>query len=285
MSVAERSTRGLRAPDGRSVDRTVASVVAALVIAFVIFFVMPFAGLIAHALENKDVWSLLSAQQARDALWLSLWTSTLTVTLTVVFGTPVAYLLARTHFPGKSILDAFVDLPIVLPPTVAGVALLTAFGRRGLVGQPIEHWTGFTFGFSTVAVVMAQLLVSSPFYVRAAKSGFEAVDQQMERVAYTLGASRTRTFFRIVLPQSWPALLAGIVLAWSRSMGELGATLIFAGNLEGKTQTMPLAIIESFEGSSLGLEGAIALSLLLLAVALTVLVLFRVVAGRATGPI
>jgi len=277
--------RGLNARSGRTVDRSVASVVAALVIAFVIFFVMPFAGLIAHALENRDVWSLLSAQQARDALWLSLWTSMLTVTITAIVGTPVAYLLARTHFPGKSILDAFVDLPIVLPPTVAGVALLTAFGRRGLVGQPIEHWTGFTFGFSTVAVVMAQLLVSSPFYIRAAKSGFEAVDQQMERVAYTLGASRTRTFFRIVLPQSWPALLAGIVLAWSRSMGELGATLIFAGNLEGKTQTMPLAIIESFEGSSLGLEGAIALSLLLLAVALTVLVLFRVVTGRATGPI
>ena len=277
--------RGLNARSGRTVDRSVASVVAALVIAFVIFFVMPFAGLIAQALENRDVWSLLSAHQARDALWLSLWTSMLTVTITVIVGTPVAYLLARTHFPGKSILDAFVDLPIVLPPTVAGVALLTAFGRRGLVGQPIEHWTGFTFGFSTVAVVMAQLLVSSPFYIRAAKSGFEAVDQQMERVAYTLGASRTRTFFRVVLPQSWPALLAGIVLAWSRSMGELGATLIFAGNLEGKTQTMPLAIIESFEGSSLGLEGAIALSLLLLAVALTVLVLFRVVTGRATGPI
>jgi len=285
LSVAERSSRRLSARSGRTVDRTVASVVAALVIAFVIFFVMPFAGLIAHALENRDVWSLLSAQQARDALWLSLWTSMLTVTITVIVGTPVAYLLARTHFPGKSILDAFVDLPIVLPPTVAGVALLTAFGRRGLVGQPIEHWTGFTFGFSTVAVVMAQLLVSSPFYIRAGKSGFEAVDQQMERVAYTLGASRTRTFFRIVLPQAWPALLAGIVLSWSRSMGELGATLIFAGNLEGKTQTMPLAIIESFEGSSLGLEGAIALSLLLLAVALTVLVLFRVVTGRATGPI
>ena len=267
----------------RSVDRGVASAVAILVLVFVVFFVAPFAGLVVHAVQNREVWKLLSAHQAREALWLSLWTSTLTVTLTVLFGTPVAYLLARAHFPGKSVLDAFVDLPIVLPPTVAGVALLTAFGRRGLLGQPIDDWTGFTFGFSTVAVVMAQLLVSSPFYVRAAKSGFEAVDQQMERVAYTLGASRTRTFFRIVLPQSWPAMVAGIVLAWSRSMGELGATLIFAGNLEGRTQTMPLAIIESFEGSSLGLEGAIALSLLLLGVALTVLVLFRLVVRTDTG--
>ena len=268
---------------GSAVDRTAASVVVALVIAFLLFFMLPFAGLLTHALENRDVWSLLSAQEARDALWLSLWTSTLTLSLTVLFGTPLAYVLARARFPGKAVLDSFVDLPIVLPPTVAGVALLTAFGRRGVVGQPIDHWTGFTFGFSTVAVVMAQLLVSSPFYIRAAKSGFEAVDQQMERVAYTLGASKTRTFFRIVLPQAWPALVAGIVLAWSRSMGELGATLIFAGNLQGKTQTMPLAIIQSFEGSSLGLDGAIALSLLLLGVALTMLVLFRLVVRPGPG--
>jgi molybdate transport system permease protein len=127
---------------------------------------------------------------------------------------------------------------------------------------------------------MAQLLVSAPFYVRAAKGGFEAVDAQLERVAYTLGASRTRTFFRITAPQAWPALLAGMVLCWSRSMGELGATLIFAGNLEGRTQTMPLAIIQAFEGSRLGLAGAIALSLILLGVALVVLAAFRLAVAR-----
>src|SRR6185503_18566690 len=120
-------------------------------------------------------------------------------------------------------------------------------------------WTGYTFAFTTVSVIMAQLIVSAPFYVRSARSGFDSLDRQVEFVAYTLGASRTRTFFRILLPQMWPALLAGIVLCWARSMGELGATLIFAGNLEGKTQTMPLAIIEAFEGSGLGLDGAIAL--------------------------
>jgi len=129
---------------------------------------------------------------------------------------------------------------------------------------------------------MAQLLVAAPFYIRAAKSGFESVDVQVERVAYTLGASRVRTFFRITVPQAWPALLAGVVLCWARAMGELGATLIFAGNLEGKTQTMPLAVISAFEGSSLGVAGAIALSLILLAVALAVLVLFRTVTSRAT---
>jgi molybdate transport system permease protein len=127
---------------------------------------------------------------------------------------------------------------------------------------------------------MAQLLVSAPFYVRAARSGFERTDAAQERVAYTLGASRIRTFARVVLPQAWPALIAGLVLCWSRSMGELGATLIFAGNLGGETRTMPLAIISAFEGSTLGLAGAIALSLVLLTVALGVLVVFRLAAAR-----
>ncbi len=253
-----------------------------LAVAFGIFFVIPFVGLVDRALDEPGTWELLRTSQVRQALTLSLWTSTVTVALALIFGTPIAYLLARAHFRGMAIVDALIDLPIVLPPTVAGVALLTAFGRRGLIGEPVEAWTGFTFGFRTIAVIMAQLLVAAPFYIRAAKSGFEAVDVQLERVAYTLGASRVRTFFRITVPQAWPALLAGTVLCWARSMGELGATLIFAGNLEGKTQTMPLAVISAFEGSSLGVAGAIALSLILLAVALVVLVLFRVVAGRAS---
>ncbi len=269
------STR-LRAPT----DRAIAPVIALLTFAFALFFVLPFAGLIDRGLRNGHVWSLLNTAQATDALILSLWTSTLTVLLAILFGTPVAYLLARHRFPGKALVDAFIELPIVLPPTVAGVALLTAFGRKGLIGEPIDRWTGFTFGFSTTAVVMAQLIVAAPFYVRAAKSGFERLDAQMERVAFTLGASRARTFYRIILPQAWPALLAGVVLCWARALGELGATLIFAGNLQGTTQTMPLAIIQAFEGSTLGLDGAIALSLLLLAVALAVLVLFRLAVAR-----
>ena len=251
-----------------------------LCLVFGVFFVLPFAGLIDRALQEPDTWDLLGTSQVRQALTLSLWTSTATVLLAILFGTPVAYVLARARFRGVSILDALVDLPIVLPPTVAGVALLTAFGRRGLVGAPIEDWTGFTFGFRTTAVIMAQLLVSAPFYIRAARSGFEAIDPQVERVAYTLGASRLRTFLRITVPQAMPTLVAGIVLCWARSMGELGATLIFAGNLEGTTQTMPLAVISAFEGSSLGIAGAIALSLILLAAALIVLVLFRVAARR-----
>ena len=254
--------------------------VTLLAIVFGLFFVLPLAGLIDRAVEDGRTWELARSETARKALWLSTWTSTVTVTLAILFGTPVAYLLSRTRFPGKALVDAAIDLPIVLPPTVAGVALLTAFGRRGLIGEPIESWTGFTFGFTTTAVIMAQLIVAAPFYVRAARSGFDSIDRRAESVAYTLGASKTRTFFRIVLPQARPALLAGVVLCWARSMGELGATLIFAGNLEGKTQTMPLAIIQAFEGSSLGLAGAIALSLTLLVVALVVLVAFRIAAHR-----
>lgn len=261
-------------------DRAATTTVVFLAFAFGVFFVVPFAGLIDRAWDEPDTWRLLKTTEVRQALTLSLWTSTVTVALALVFGTPVAYLLARARFRGRNIIDAFIDLPIVLPPTVAGVALLTAFGRRGLVGEPIEEWTGFTFGFRTTAVIMAQLLVAAPFYIRAAKSGFEGVDVRVERVAYTLGASRLRTFFRITVPQAWPALLAGVVLCWARSMGELGATLIFAGNLEGKTQTMPLAVISAFEGSSLGVAGAIALSLILLVVALVVLVAFRMVSNR-----
>lgn len=264
-------------------DRAAASTLILLSGVFALFFILPFVGLLDRAFREPDTWDVLRTSTVRDALTLSLWTSTVTVVLAVVFGTPVAWLLSRVRFPGSSVVDALIDLPIVLPPTVAGVALLTAFGRRGLVGEPIEEWTGFTFGFRTTAVIMAQLLVAAPFYVRAAKGGFDALDPQVERIAYTLGASRLRTFFRITAPQAWPALAAGLVLCWARAMGELGATLLFAGNLEGTTQTMPLAIINAFEGSSLGLPGAIALSLLLLGVALVVLVGFRLVSRRAAS--
>ncbi|HEX6030974.1 MAG TPA: ABC transporter permease [Tepidiformaceae bacterium] len=262
-------------------DRAAVGVVLLLGALLALFFVLPLVGLLDRALAEESTWDTMTSHTAREALVLSLWTSTLTLVIAVVAGTPLAYVLARGNFPGRTLLDALVDLPIVLPPTVAGVALLTAFGRRGLLGEPIDEWTGYTFAFTRTAIVMAQLLVAAPFFIRAASSGFAAVDPQVERVAYTLGASRVRTFFRITVPQARPALLAGMVLCWARALGELGATLIFAGNLEGRTQTMPLAIIQSLEGGSLGLAGAIALSLILLSVALVVLVLFRVATHRS----
>lgn len=245
---------------------------------FALAFALPFAGLLGRAASDGGVWDLATSTPVREALVLSLWTATLATVAAIVLGTPVAYWLARTNVRGWSVLDALVDLPIVLPPTVAGVALLTAFGSRGLVGEPIADLTGFRFTFTSLAVVMAQFIVAAPFFVRTARAGFAAVDPQFERVAYTLGVGRLETFVRITLPQARPALLAGVVLCWARAMGELGATLIFAGSLEGSTRTMPLAIIDAFERTSLGLSGAVSMSVILLAVALAVLVAFRLLA-------
>lgn len=242
---------------------------------FALYFILPFAGLADRAISDGRVWELAGSNEVRAALVLSLWTSVLATFLAVLLGTPVAYWLSRSSFPGRSVVDALIDLPIVLPPTVAGVALLTAFGSRGLLGEPLDDLTGIRLTFTSTAVVMAQLLVAAPFYVRAARAGFVSVDAQLEQVAYTLGASRVETFLRITLPQARAALTAGIVLCWARAMGELGATLIFAGSLEGKTRTMPLAIVDAFERTTLGLSGAVSLSVILLAVAAAVLILFR----------
>lgn len=264
-------------------DRVAMWGVGILVVAFAAFFLLPFAGLIYRAAQEGGFWEVVTGPEARKALVLSLWTSSLATTLVILAGTPVAYVLARGRFRGKTFLEAMVDLPIVLPPTVAGVALLTAFGREGLFGEPLERWTGLTLGFTTTAVIMAQFLVGAPFYVRAAASGFARLDDREVGVAYTLGASRLTVFWRLALPHAWPALVAGVVLCWSRAMGELGATLVFAGNFEGRTRTMPLAIISAFEGSDLGLGGAIAMSILLLVAALAALVLFRWLTARAGG--
>lgn len=260
-------------------DAIALGLVVVLGLAFALYFVLPLAGLGARAIEDGEVWELATSVAVRRALVLSLWTATLTTILAVVLGTPVAYWLSRTTVRGRAALDALVDLPIVLPPTVAGVALLTAFGSQGLVGKPL----GLQVTFTSTAVVLAQLLVAAPFYVRASRSGFAAVDPQLERVAYTLGASRVETFFRITVPQARGALLAGVVLCWARALGELGATLIFAGSLEGRTRTMPLAIIDAFERTTLGLSGAVSMSLILLVVAFVVLVAFRIATPGAAA--
>lgn len=257
------------------VDLVALTLVVTLGLLFVAYFTLPLVGLGARAASDGRVWDLAWSREVRSALQLSLWTATLSTVVAVALGMPVAYWLARTRVKGRAALDALVDLPIVLPPTVAGVALLTAFGGQGLLGQPLVEVTGIRLTFTTAAVVMAQVLVAAPFFVRAARSGFASVDPQLERVAFTLGASRVETFLRITLPQARGPLLAGVVLCWARALGELGATLIFAGSLEGRTRTMPLAIIDAFERTSLGLSGAVSMSLILLVVAFVVLVLFR----------
>jgi molybdate transport system permease protein len=243
---------------------------------FLLYLALPLVALVARAAEDGRVWELLRSRPVVQALWLSLSTSTFSLIVVVLFGTPLAYALARFSFPGRSVVEVLVDLPMVLPPTVAGVGLLTAFGARGFVGEPLYDLTGIRLTFTTAAVVMAQILVAAPFYVRAARSGFASVDAQLERVAYTLGVSRVETFWRITVPLARPGLVAGLVLCWTRALGELGATLIFAGSLEGRTRTMPLAMVDALDRGTLGLSGAVAMAVILLVVAGVVLIALRV---------
>lgn len=243
---------------------------------FAVFVALPLAVLAFRAGTEGSLGAQLATSEVRRALVLSLVTSTLTLGVALALVTPLAYLLARWDFRGKRLLDTLIDLPMVLPPTVAGVALLVTFGRRGPLGALFEG-AGVQLAFTTTAVVLAQLFVAAPFLARSLKAGFEAVDPSLEAVSATLGVSPLRGFWRVTLPLARPALVSGSVLCWARALSELGATLIFAGNFPGRTQTMPLAIITAFE-SSQGLAGAVAISVVLLAVSAGLLVVLRVAA-------
>jgi molybdate transport system permease protein len=220
---------------------------------------------------NISIFPLAFTERAIHALRLSLFTSTLCVILAVLTGTPLAYIQAHWSFRGKAFLDVLVDLPIVLPPSVAGIALLMAFGRQGLFGDWLNN-LGISIPFSTTAVVLAQVFVSAPFFVRSARIGFSSIDPQLDEAAKVEGASTWHVFRHIMLPLAGKALMTGVILSWTRALGEFGATLLFAGNLEGKTQTMPLAIYVGFEQ---GLGIALVLSALLLAVSFVLLILLR----------
>jgi len=220
---------------------------------------------------NIEILSFAVSESAINALKLSLTTSLICVVVSVVTGTPLAYIQAHWKFRGKVLLDLLVDLPVVLPPSVAGIALLLAFGREGLIGIWLNK-IGITLPFTTTAVVMAQLFVSAPLLVRSARIGFAAIDPQLEEAAKVEGASNWNVFRLIMLPIAGRALLTGVILTWTRALGEFGATLLFAGNLEGKTQTMPLAIYVGFEQ---GLGIALILSVILLAVSIILLAFLR----------
>jgi len=244
---------------------------------------LPLAAMFWRAFDSGELQKNLTSDMVMHAMKLSAITSTISLVLAIIFGTPVAYLLARRNFPGKMLVDLLVDLPIVLPPTVAGVALLVAFGRRGVLGQHLTG-SGIELAFTTTAVVLAQLFVSAPYYIRTVKAGFESVSPEYEGVAATLGATPLRIFHRILLPLSWPSVVAGAILCWARGLSELGATLIFAGNFEGRTQTMPLAIIGVFDAGR-SINVAIALSVILVIAAAILLLLLRVLARSATRPV
>ncbi len=255
---------------------------APLALIFVAFVALPLVALGWRAVESGELGDNLTSELVLDSMRLSAITSTIALLLAILFGTPLAYLLARREFPGKTVVDLLVDLPIVLPPTVAGVALLVAFGRRGVLGGELDA-LGIELAFTTTAVVMAQLFVSAPYYIRTVKAGFEGVSPEYEGVAATLGAGPLRVFWRVVLPLSWPSVLAGAILCWARALSELGATLVFAGSFPERTQTMPLAIIGVFDSGS-SVNVAIALAVILVMAAAVLLLLLRLVARQAARP-
>ncbi|MCU0274109.1 MAG: ABC transporter permease [Acidimicrobiales bacterium] len=234
-------------------------------------FVVPLLGLLSRV-PWSELPELVSSDLAVDALRLSLTTSLAAVVISVVLGVPLAWILARVEFPGRSAVRAVVTLPMVLPPVVGGAALLFALGRRGLVGEPLEEATGFLLPFSTWGVVVANTFVAMPFLVLTVEGALRSIDTRFEDAASTLGASRLTIFRRVTLPMIAPSLWAGAVLTWARALGEFGATITFAGNLQGRTQTLPLAVYVALESDR---DTAIALSLVLVAVSLTVLIAMR----------
>jgi molybdate transport system permease protein len=249
----------------------------ALALLLLLFLAIPVGALVIRALGTGSAWDAETYDTLRHALGLSLGTTAMTMVIVVALGTPLAFLLARRRFPGAAVIEALVDLPIVLPPAVAGIALLVAFGRNGLVGRWLAE-SGVTVGFTTIAVVMAQVFVSAPFYVIAARGGFARVDTDVEAAAADLGAAPGQVFRTVTLPLILPSLIAGAVLAWARALGEFGATIMFAGNFPGVTQTMPLAIYGRFGAGDM--STALLLSVVLLLASLIVLLGVRVAGGR-----
>jgi molybdate transport system permease protein len=210
----------------------------------------------------------LSKPEVWQALQLSLFSATAATAVSLVLGVPLAWLLARTEFPGRGLVRALVTLPLVLPPVVGGVALLLALGRNGVVGKLLDSWFGITLPFTTTGVVVAEAFVAMPFLVISVEGTLRAADPRYEEAAMTLGASRFTAFRRVTLPLIAPGIAAGSVLAWARALGEFGATITFAGNFPGRTQTMPLAVYLALQSDP---DAAIALSLVLLLVSIAVL--------------
>jgi len=235
------------------------------------FLAVPLAGLLA-----RTPWGSLGAELATprvlEALRLSLVCSLGAVGVSLLLGVPLAFLLARVEFPGRNLVRGLTTLSMVLPPVVGGVALLLAFGRRGLVGRWLDQWFGITLPFTTAGAILAEAFVAMPFLVISTEAGLRAMDRRYEDAAATLGAGRWTILRRVTLPLIAPSLGAGIALCWARALGEFGATITFAGNLPGVTQTMPLAVYLALETD---LQAAIALSLVLLVVSLAVLVALR----------
>ena len=234
------------------------------------FVLLPVVAIVVRV-DWADFGSLITSEASQDALWLSLRTSAASTVICVLLGTPMAVVLARTSFPGQGVLRSLVLLPLVLPPVVGGIALLYTFGRRGLLGEELEV-LGLQVAFSTAAVVMAQTFVAMPFLVVSLEGALRTAGQRYEAVAASLGAGPTTVFRRVTLPLVLPGLVSGAVLAFARSLGEFGATITFAGSLQGVTRTLPLEIYKQRETD---VDAAVALSLVLVVVAVLVIGLAR----------
>jgi molybdate transport system permease protein len=257
-----------RRSEGRPVLFPALAVAATVLL--LVFLALPLLGVLARV-SPGEVIARLGDRQVRAALGLSLLTGAWATAVIVMLGTPAAWLLATRRFPGKRVVEVLVELPMVLPPTVAGFALLMAFGRMGLGGR-VLHAFGLSLPFTTAAVVLAQIFMAAPFYVAAARAGFAGVDRRLLDAAATLGASEARTFFRVVMPLARPALLAGVAMSAARALGEFGATITFAGNMPGTTQTLPLAVYVSLQSD---LDTAVVLAVLLLAMSFVFLLALR----------
>jgi len=244
----------------------------------VLYLTGPIIGLIVRTNPSSYVccWGALSA------LRISLVTASIALGIVILIGTPLAYCLSHYQFRGKDFVDTLVDLPLVLPPVAAGLALLLLFGQQGLGAWLSEHEMRLTF--TQAAVVMAQVFVASPFYVKQARSGFESVPRELRVASATLGAGQLRTFLKVTVPLASHALIAGAVMTWARALGEFGATLMFAGAFPGRTETMPVAIYSSSAAATPeGLTTSIALAVVLVVVSFAVIVLARRLAGRAVS--
>jgi molybdate transport system permease protein len=247
-------------------------ILSLLIITIVTYLVLP---LLSVFITKSPVllWEKLSGSLAYQALILSLQTSIISILFIVIFGTPLAYRMAKSEFTGKKVLEVLLKMPIVAPSAVVGVGLLLVFGQRGLLGGTLSLY-GLEIPFTAIAVVMAQIFMASPFYLNTARQAFEAVDDQLLAVSRTLGVSPWMTFWRVTIPLSIPGLLSGVALSWALALGEFGVTMMFAGNMPGKTQTLPLAIYTAMESDA---NVAVAIAALLLTVSFMLLLFVSLV--------
>ncbi|MFH0967571.1 MAG: ABC transporter permease [Methanobacteriota archaeon] len=247
-----------------------------IILITILFFTLPLLALLLRITPDEFISAILKPD-VQNAIFLSLITAGASMVIIVLFGTPLAYLNARVPYHGRDFVETLLDLPIVLPPSVAGLALLVLFGRRGLIGAYLND-VGITIIFTTFAVVLAQVFVAGPLYIRQAKTAFAMVDQVYESASRTLGAPALTTFIRVTIPLAWTGLVSGVILSFARAIGEFGATIMVAGNLPGKTQTMPLAIYGLMQSD---LTASIALSLVLIGISCIILIMIRFLAGRS----